>query len=336
MPTSEELPAPVQMIGLLAGFQLSQALYVVAKLDLATALADGPRTIDELAAATGAMADPIRRLTRGLAPLGIFRTREETVEITSLGAALAEGHPGSVRDLALYWMETHYAPFGDLLHTAMTGEPAATHHYREPFFDWISRSPDLVELQNHAMGNVTRGLRAGMFDDYSLPPGNVVADIGGADGSMICELLAHDPDRRGIVFDLPEVVPAARKTLADSGLPDRVDAVAGNFFESVPAADVYILSYILHDWDDESSLRILRTVGNAAAPGARIVLVESVIPPGDAPHLAKSIDLTMLAMMTGRERTGTEYESLLDSVGFTLDRIVPTSTPYSFIEATRR
>ncbi|HUN38490.1 MAG TPA: methyltransferase [Trebonia sp.] len=336
MPTSEELPAPVQMTGLLGGFQLSQALYVVAKLGLATELADGPRTVEELAAATGAMAGPIRRLTRGLAPLGIFRTHQDTVEITPLGATLAEGRPGSVRDLALYWMETHYAPFGDLLHTVMTGEPAATRHYGEPFFDWISRFPDLVEVQNHAMGDVTRSVRAGMFDDYSLPAGDVVADIGGADGSMICELLARDPDRRGIVFDLPEVVPAARKALADSGLQERVGAVAGNFFESVPTADVYILSYILHDWDDEASLRILQAVGHAAAPGARIVLVETVIPPGDAPHLAKSVDLTMLAMLTGRERTATEYESLLDSAGFTLDRIVPTPTPYSFIEATRR
>ena len=336
MPTPEELPAPVQMTGLLAGFQVSQALFVVARLDLATVLADGSRTIDELAAATGAKADPIRRLIRSLAPLGIFRTHGDTVEITPLGATLAEGRPGSVRDLALYWMETHYAAFGDLLHTATTGEPAATHHYREPFFDWISKYPSLVEVQNNAMGNVTRGVRAGMFDGYLLPPGHVVADIGGADGSMIAELLANDPDRQGIVFDLPEVVPAARKTLAASGLQDRVGAVAGNFFESVPAADVYILSYILHDWDDESSLRILRTVGKAAAPGARIVLVETVIPPGDAPHLAKSIDLTMLAMLTGRERTGTEYAGLLDGAGFTMDRIVPTSTPYSFIEAVRR
>jgi hypothetical protein len=212
-------------------------------------------------------------------------------------------------------METHYAPFG------------------EPFFDWIAKSPELVGIQNRAMATVTQGLRAGMFDNYTLPEGTLVADIGGADGSMICEFLAREPGRRGIVFDLPEVVPAAQKVLADHGLAARVDLTAGNFFKSVPEADVYVLSYILHDWNDESCLRILRTIKDSAAPGASLVIVESVIPPDDTPHPAKLIDLTMLALLTGRERTAIEYEALLSAAGFTMDRIVPTPTPFSFIDA---
>jgi len=336
MPTTEEVPEPLQMLQLLGGFQLSQALYVVAKLGVCTALADGPRTIEDLAAATGADAGALGRIIRSLAPLGLFRTDGGIVEATPLGATLAEGHPGSVRDVALFWMETHYAPFGELLHTAMTGENAATQHYGKPFFDWISGFPELVELQSRTMANVTNGLRAGMFDGYSLPEGRLVADIGGADGSMICQLLAHEPGRRGIVFDRPEVVPSARKVLAEHGLADRVDIRSGDFFEAVPEADTYTMSYIFHDWDDASCLRILRVIQNTAPPGARLVIVESVIPPGDAPHPAKLIDLTMLAMTTGRERTAGEYEALLTAAGYTMDRIVSSPSPFSFIEATLR
>ena len=332
--STDEMPPLVQMFQLLGGFQVSQALYSVAKLGVATALADGPRTIDELATATGADTDALGRIVRDLAPVGIFRTGEGVVEVTPLGATLAEGRAGSLRDVALFWMETHYAPFGVFLHTAVTGESAATHCYGEPFFDWISKSPELVRVTNAAMAAVTQALRAGMFDNYTLPEGPLVADIGGAEGSVLCEFLARDPNRRGIVFDLPEVVPAAKQVLAHHGLAARVDLAAGDFFTSVPEADVYLLSWILHDWDDESCRRILRTIKDSAAPGARLVIAESVMPPDDTPHPTKLTDLTMLAMLTGRERTAGEYEALLSAAGFNLDRIVPTPTPFSFIEAT--
>jgi hypothetical protein len=333
---SAQIPAPLQMMQLMAGFQVSQALYVVAKLDLATILGDGPKTIDRLATETNADADALGRIIRFLATLGVFRTNGDQVEITELGATLADDRPDSLRYGALYWMETHYAPFGDLLHTALTGETAATHYYGQPFFDWISTDAEKVEVQNRTFANVTNSLRAGMFEGYRLPEGAVVADLGGADGSMLTRLLADAPERRGIVFDRPEVVAAAQKTLADHGLTDRVQCAGGDFFESVPAADVYILSYILHDWDDESCRRILGNIAVTAEPGARVVLVEAVIPPGDAPHPAKVVDLTMLAMAGGRERTAEEYQALLDSAGFTLDRIVPSPTPFAFVEATLR
>jgi O-methyltransferase domain/Dimerisation domain len=329
-----EVPPPAQMLQLLAGFQISQALYVVAKLGVSTVLAAGPRSVAEIAAATGADADPLHRIIRTLTPMGIFRTDGETVEVTPLGLTLAEGQPGSVRDIALLWMETHYGPFTELLHTVMTGEDPGTRHFGLPTMEWIASTPELAALMTRAMVSVTESLRAGMFDDYSLPEGNLVADIGGADGTVLCQLLAREPGRRGIVFDRPVVVPSARQVLVGRGLGDRVETVGGDFFESVPKADVYVMSYILHDWDDESCRRILRNVKKAAAPGARLVVMESVIPPGDELHPSKLVDLTMLGTVTGRERTAAEYEKLLGEAGFTIDRIVPTRTPYSFIEAT--
>lgn len=326
----------IHMIQLLTGFEVSQALYIVAKLDIATILSNGPQSLAQLAAETKADADALERIIRFLATIGIFRTSDGQVEITELGLTLADGRPESVRYAALYFMETHYGPFGDLLHTALTGEPAATRYFGRPFFDWISADPERVTVQNRAFANITTGLRAGMFEGYRLPDGAVVADIGGADGSMLVQLLTDSPDRGGIVFDRPEVVVAAEEKLAEHGLTDRVRCVAGDFFESVPAAHIYLLSYILHDWDDASCLRILRTIGKTAASGARLVLVEAVIPPGDTPHPAKGIDLTMLALVSGRERTADEYRELLDAAGFTLDRVIPSSTSFSFIEATLR
>jgi hypothetical protein len=331
-----EMPPNMVMLQMLAGFQVSEALYVVAKLDIATILlTKGPLSVDDLADETGANADALGRVIRFLSSLGLFRTSEGLLEVTPLGAVLADT-PLSLKYPAIFWMETHYGPFGELLHTVRTGEPAATKFYGKPWFEWVGEDPARIDLLTRAMSAVTTSLRRGMFDGYRLPPGAVVADIGGADGSLIAQLLADDPDRRGIVFDLPDVVAAADKTLADQGLSGRVQTVGGDFFVSVPAADVYVLAYILHDWDDESCARILSTIKRAAEPGARLVVVESVIPSGDEPHPGKVIDITMLAMLTGRERTEAEFKSLLHAAGFTLDRVVHSPTPFSFIEATLR
>jgi hypothetical protein len=336
-PEQHQEPPPVRMVGLLAGFQVSQALYTVAKLGVCTELMAGPRTVQELAEAVGAWPPALGRLLRDLAGLGVFRSAgEDTWEVTPLGATLAEGGPGSVRDLALTWMETHYAAFGGLLETARTGVPAATAHYGRPFFDWLAEHPDQVQRFTGAMADLTAGVKAGAVAGYTVPGGPTVADIGGADGALLQAVLAADPDpqRRGIVFDLPQVVPAARDRLAGSGLADRVEVVAGNFFERVPAADAYLLSMILHDWDDAACGVLLGRIAEAARPGARLVSLELVVPPGDGPHLATMIDLTMLGMLTGRERTAEELGALLHRAGFTLDRIVTTATPMSIVEAT--
>jgi hypothetical protein len=232
------------------------------------------------------------------------------------------------------WMETHYAPFGDLLHTLRTGEPAATHYLGKPFFDWVNENPDRSRQFSNAMASVTSGLRTGMFDGYALPAGELIADIGGADGSVLVELIRNLPDRRGIVFDLPPVVPAAQSTMTAQGLDGRVEVVGGDFFDSVPAADIYVLSYILHDWDDDDATRVLQSAAKAGGPGARVLIVEAILPDGSEPHLAKMVDLTMLGMLTGMERSRAEYESLLSAAGISIDRVVPTPSPYSIIEAT--
>jgi O-methyltransferase domain/Dimerisation domain len=332
-----ELPPPVQMVQLLAGFQVSQALYVAARLDLATILLARPRPVAELAAAAGAAPGHVGRLLRTLAALGVFEDLGDgSYGVTPLGSTLARDVPGSVRGLALTWMETHYAAFSHLVDGVREGETAATLHYGRPFFDWLGSSPEQVERFTGAMADLTRGIKAQALAGYELPPGRLVADIGGADGTVLTTLLAADPDpdRRGVILDLPHVVPAAQSRLEQLGLAERVAPVAGDFFESVPAADVYLLSMVLHDWDDAAATRLLRTIAAAARPGARLVALELVVPPGNTPHMSKMIDLTMLGMLTGRERTAEEHVALLAATGFTCDRVLPTAGPFSIIEAT--
>ncbi|MGH3797653.1 MAG: methyltransferase [Pseudonocardiaceae bacterium] len=342
MPEAETVAGPppsAVMVQLLGGFQVSQAIYVVADLGVATILEqEGPKTVAELAERTGAKREPLHRLIRTLAPLGVFTTEGEYVNVTPVGATLSEKHPQSLHGMARMWMETHYLPFSELRHSVRTGQPGSDRYLGEPFFNWIATDPQREVLFSQAMADITSSLRTGMFDGYQLPAGRTVADIGGSDGSVLVKLLTHDRDagRRGILFDRPTTVPAAGPTLAAAGLTDRVEVVAGDFFTEVPAADIYVLSYILHDWNDQENRRILASIAAAAAPGARLLIIEGVVPDADEPHLTKAIDLTMLGMVTGKERTEQEYRDLLDSTGFTLDRIVPTPSPFSILEATLR
>jgi hypothetical protein len=315
-------PPAVQAVQLLAGFQVSQALYVLAKLDVPQRLAGGPRPVEELALETGADALSLKRLMRAAASLGVFAEPEpEVYALTPLGEAL-----GAMRDLALTWMETHYEAFGRLLDGVKAGQPAASLHYGMPFFAWLGSQPEQVARFTGAMANLTDGIKVHALHGYTLPPGETV-DVGGADGAVLARLAD-----RGIVFDLPHVIDSARERIQARGLTP----VAGDFFETVPEADVYLLSMILHDWDDAHATRLLRAIANAARPGARVVALELVVPPGNGPHMAKMIDLTMLGMLTGRERTPSEHEALFDGAGLTLDRIVTTQTPLSIVEASVR
>ena len=334
--TSPPVPSEtLQMHQLLSGFITSQVLYVAAELGIPDELAGGPRTVAELAAATGADADALRRLIRYLASFGVFRTDGDSVHLTDLGTTLTSGTPGSLRDFARYWMKTHYSPFSELLQTARTGETAATHYFGKPFFEWVGESGELSQLQNTAMVEGGAPARGALIDTYQLPAGHVVADIGGADGSLLTGLLRRHPDRAGIVFDLPAVVAGASKTIEAAGLSDRVRTVGGDFFGSVPEADVYLMSTVLHDWSDAEAGEILRTVAKSARPGARLVIVEMVLPEGDAPDFAKLVDVVMLGLLGGRERTRADWTRLLADAGFILDRVVPGPAAFSIIEATR-
>jgi DNA-binding Lrp family transcriptional regulator len=329
-------PPPVQMMQMLAGFQISQALFVTAKLGLADHLVDGPRSVAEIADAVGADPPALGRLLRTLASLGVFTESEPGVfAVTPLGRTLASEEPGSVREMALMWMDTHYEPFGRLVDTVRTGVTAADIYYGQPFFDWISQYPDQVGQFTRAMGDLTKGIKAGAVTAYDFNGAGEIVDIGGADGALLAQILAGAPSTTGVVFDLPHVVADAKAAIEGHGLGDRLRAESGDFFEAVPAgADTYILSLVLHDWDDERAGIILENIRGAAKPGATIVALEPVMPAGDEPHMSKTLDLTMLAMTGGLERTAVEHRQLFERAGLTFQRIAPTPTPMSFVVAT--
>jgi hypothetical protein len=327
----------MRMVGLLAGFQQSQALYAVAKLGIATALAAGPMPVADLAAATGTHPEALRRLLHIASALDVVEHREDDAyALTSLGTTLAADTPGSVQDVAVAWMETHYAPFAELTTTIRTGVPAADAHFGQSFVEWLATEPGHAAQVSAAMSDLTYGAKQDLLNGYELPAGEIVADIGGADGSVLVRLLAEAPGRRGVIFDLEHVAVDAHARLAKHQLNDRVEVVAGDFFENVPQADVYLLSTVLHDWDDEACARILGRIAEAGSPGARLVIIESILAEGDEQHASKLFDLTMLAMTPGRERDLSDFTALLNAAGFSVDRCVsgPAHSPYSVLEAT--
>ncbi len=325
-----------QMAGMLSGFAVSQALYVVAKLDIAAKLLAGPRTAADLAEAAEVPEVPLSRVLHTLSGFGVVSHQEgDRFAITELGATLADGTPGSVRGTALMWMETHYEAFGELLGTMRTGSTGFSLRHGQEFVSYLREHPEHLPSLTAAMAELNGGPRQALLSDYRLPEGEVVADIGGADGSVLALLLADEPRRRGVVMDLPGVVPVATARMSAAGLSDRVSVEGGDFFAGVPSADVYLLSAVLHDWSDEDGARLLARIKEAARPDAKIVVIESLLPPGDEQHPSKLSDLIMLTMAGGRERTEAEYTALLGDAGFVVDRVVVAPVGgYCAIEAT--
>jgi O-methyltransferase domain len=214
--------------------------------------------------------------------------------------------------------------------------PAADLHYGEPFFAWLSNHPDQVATFSEAMANLSDGIKVGALANLDASGVGTLVDVGGADGTLLAIVVSRSPSTKGVLFDLPHVVSGAAKTLADRGVADRVDVVGGDFFGQLPKGDAYMLAHILHDWADDEAEQILRNVAAASGSGARLLLVEFVLPPGDEPHMAKMIDLTMLGMLTGRERSEADWHALLDRAGFDSVTIEMTATPISLIHASVR
>jgi hypothetical protein len=335
MPTQQP-PPPVQMVLLLGGFRISQALYAAAVLGVGDQLVAGPEPVEVLAERSGAHPPSLYRLLRTLASVGVFTEPEPGVfALTPLAELLTTSQPGSMRDLAIMFMETHYAPFSDLLHTIRTGQPAAEHLYGQPFFGWLSGHPEQASRYTAAMANLTGAFKPAAIAALPLDSVQTIVDVGGADGAVLAAILAAHPNIRGVLFDLPHVITEAPGMFGRHGVDDRVDCIAGDFFESVPpGADAYLASLVLHDWPDQQAQRILANIAEAGGSGARLVVLDFVVPPGNAPHMAKISDLNMLAMMGGKERTGTEWHKLLTAAGFTGIGIRQTDTPFSVIQAT--
>jgi hypothetical protein len=269
-----------------------------------------------------------------LASLGVFAEEpDERFRLTPAAELLRSGIPGSQREMAIMMGEEHYQAWGELLYSIRTGEPAFERIFGKPVFEFLSQNPEQAAVFDKAMVGVHGPETAAMLDAYDFSGFVSVADIGGGNGSTLCGILQRYPTLHGMLFDLPGVIERAVRNVEKAGLGDRIHLVAGDFFQSAPnGADVYLLRHIIHDWDDDRAIRILENVHRAIDMNGRLLVVESVIPPGNEPFFGKLLDLTMLVIPGGRERTEEEFRHLFGQAGFRLSRIIPTQAEVSVLE----
>jgi SAM-dependent methyltransferase len=338
MDPGAEVPPAAAMMGLITGYWVSQAVGVVALLGVADQLGEGPRGSDDLARAVGANPQALYRVLRLLASLGVFaEVAPDSFALTPLSETLRSDAPGSVRNFAI--TETapgHWLPWGRLHESVLSGRPMAREALGMELFDWYAQNPEEAGFFNAAMGNLSALAASELVRVYDFSAVRTVADIGGAHGVLLAAVLRANPAARGILFDLPHVIATAVGAVAEEELSQRCELVSGDFFEAVPdGADLHLLKQIVHDWDDERATRLLQNCHRALDPAGKLLLVEMVIPPENRPSPAQAMDLNMLVLLGGRERTEEEYQRLFQAAGFRLERIIPTHSPFSVIEATR-
>jgi len=316
----------------------SQALYVAAKLGIADLLASGPRSVQELAAETKTNERALYRVLRTLVSADVFQELEgEVFALNSTAQPLQTGVVNSLRNgLIFMGEEWHWRVWGNLLASVGTGKPSWKKVHGAEVFDYFADHSEEAEIFNRAMTDISAGVAPAVVEAYDFSEVRVLADIAGGHGLLLAKILKANPDAKGILFDVPSVIEGAGKVLETEGVKARVRTVAGDFFKSVPAgADTYIMKHIIHDWDDEHSLRILRNINAVSLPKTKVLLVESVVPEDSRPHYSKLLDLEMLVSPGGVERTTEEYRRLFAAAGFRLTRIVPTRSAYSVIEAVK-
>jgi predicted O-methyltransferase YrrM len=320
---------------MMTGFAVSQAIFAVARLNVAEHVATGPVAVEDLARKTGASPDALYRVLRALASVGVFtEATPRRFSNTPMSECLRPGVPGSQHAGALMIALHCYPAFGELSWSVGTGKPGFDKVVGAPIFDHLSKHPDEGRIFDQAMSSIHGPETPAMIEAFSFARFQTIVDIGGGNGSTLIEVLRSAPKARGIVFDLPGVVARAESTIRDAGLGDRCRVEGGSFFESVPkGGDAYVLRHIIHDWDDQKSIEILRRCREAMAPGGKVLVVESVVPTGDEPHPGKWLDIIMLAVPGGRERTRAEFETLFASAGLKLERVVATRSPVSVVEA---
>lgn len=233
--------------------------------------------------------------------------------------------------------DDQYRAWGNLADTVQTGNNAYEKIIGKPIFEHLAEHPEKARIFDDAMTGIHGRETGAILDAYDFSGIDMIADIGGGNGSKITAILQKHLKTQGILFDLPHVIERARPNIEEADLIDRCQLVSGDFFQSVPGgADAYVMRHIIHDWDDEKSLTILKNCHAVMSPGNKLLLVESVIPPGNDPFMGKFLDLTMMLIPGGKERTEDEYRELYDRAGFDLVRIVPTTTEVSVLEGIRR
>lgn len=327
--------AGAALMELLMGGFVTQSISVAARFGVADALAAGPRQADDIAAGVGAHAPALYRVLRVLGDFGVLTELPgRRFALTPLGELLRSDHGTSLRGLADHFgSHFHRAAWSHLYESVRTGEPAFELAHGEPQFDYYRTHPEAAAVFDAAMTSVASAIYA-TLEAYDFGRFGTVADIGGGNGAYLSGILSAHPRLRGILFDLPDVVQRAHPVLSKAGVVDRCEIAGGSFFDGVPAgADAYVLTAVVHDWDDERCVRILRNCRAAMPPHGTVLLGEPVLPDGPEPSVGKLLDLETLVGTAGRQRTESEFREVLDRAGLRLTRVVRSDGPDCLVEA---
>jgi hypothetical protein len=340
-PATQPQPNPAdRVLQVSAGYIASIALNAAVELNVADLLAGVPRPVADLAHECGANEDALYRVLRLLASHGIFtETAPRTFAHTPASEMLRSGAKGSLRELTRWWCDPfHFRIYAEFMHSVRTGRTCVEKVTGGvPIFDYFPTDKHESEVFNAAMTSFSRIEVPAALEAYDFSGIGVLVDVAGGHGQMICEILKKYPQMRGILTDLDHVIAGAAQCIRQHGMEDRVALQTCDFFHSVPiGGDAYVLKHIIHDWDDHRALTILRNIFNAMGnKKGKVILLEMVMNTGNEPHPVKFLDLEMLAVASGRERTEAEFAELFARAGFRLTRVVPTKSPICVIEAVK-
>ncbi len=328
----KELPPQAQLMKFIIGRWISKPLYVAARLGIPDMLSEGPQSISDIARITGTHAPSLYRVMRALASVGIFREQENEIFLqTPLSAFLKSG---LLRSAAIMfnaeWSDEAWRYF---MEGIKTGETPFEKSFGMPLSAWLEQNPEAAVVFNEANAVKAATSHRAILDSYDFNGSRRILDVGGGTGALMIAILNAQPLLEGAVADLAFVTGPCRDAIDKAGLSDRCRVIDCDFFESIPSGfDTLLLSNILHDWPDDTCLTILRQSHDALGAGQKILIIEMIIPPGNTPSVAKLLDMEMLTMTGGRERTEAEYKALLEQTGFQLKRIIPTDEGIAIIE----
>jgi hypothetical protein len=326
------------VLRLLTAKWISQAVSVCAELGIADILKNGPQSPTEIATVAGASEHAVFRLCRTLASLGLLSSEGQRFALTESGQYLRSDVPGSLRGLARFFgHDATWRPWGKLAYSVRTGKPAFDHVFGVPTFEHLSRDVEAAAIFNEAMTSVSTIDAKAVVDAYDFSSIRTLVDVGGGYGLLLATALTANPNMRGVLFELPHAIDGAATLLKREGVANRCELRSGDFFQSVPeGGDAYALKRVIHDWDDDRALQILRNCHRVMRASGRLLVIDCVIRPGDEPDSAKLLDLEMLVLTSGgRERSEPEFHELFAKAGFLLTQVVPTAVAMSVIEGVK-
>jgi O-methyltransferase domain/Dimerisation domain len=325
-------PLPPRLFQMATGYWISQAIYVAAKLGIADLLEDGPQSSAILAAATQLDAPSLYRLLRALSSIGVLSQVDgDRFSLSRLGSPLRSNVPGSLRAIVITIGEIHYQACGELLHSVQTGAPVFNQAFGTNLFEYLQQNTEAAGAFNRGMTNLACLLAHAVVLAYDFSGIASIVDVGGGEGELLMKILELYPETSGIVFDLSNTFGSPKRNVTSA---ERCSYVAGNFFDSVPEkADAYLLCGVIHDWSDDRAVVILKNCRKAMAQNGRVLILEMIVPTARSASFSKILDLNMMVMNGGRERTKSEFHALLAAADLRVTRIVSTLAPQSIIEA---